>query len=97
MSFYQSSSIFLTPQPSRPFQAGNFAYFHARRFYKYKVMKQDADDVEKEYTTRLVLKLSETQWENLLEGKREEMLKKELWFDANRDVSVFICSDSLMD
>jgi len=68
-----------------PFHAGNFAYFHARRCYKYKVMKQDPDDVEKDYMTRIVLKLTESQWENVPEGKREEMLKKELWFDANRD------------
>ena len=46
-----------------PFTLGKWSLFHARRVYKYRIMKEEADEEEKEYCTRLAVGLTENQWE----------------------------------
>ena len=47
----------------RPFNLGKMAWFHVRRFYKYTIRREEFDDIEKDYRTRQVVGLSQTQWD----------------------------------
>ncbi|KAL5266759.1 hypothetical protein ACHWQZ_G003964 [Mnemiopsis leidyi] len=68
-----------------PFNLGKVAWFHVRRFYKYTIMREEFDDVEKDYRTRKVVGLSETQWDAVSEEKKASLYKKELWYEANKE------------
>jgi len=66
-----------------PYHTSIFAHFHVRRFFKYKVMKQEADETEKDYCTRMATKLSEAQWEMVSEEKKDALFRRELWVPVN--------------
>lgn len=68
-----------------PFVWGKLAWFHTKRFYKYTIRKEEFDEDEKDYRTRMCIGLNEVQWEAVSEEKKDSLYNKELWYEANAE------------
>lgn len=66
-----------------PFKLVHCAFWAARWFVLFGVLKRQYGTAEKEYLIRRYMGVSAGAWDNLPERRREELMERQLWIKAN--------------